>query len=317
MESNPWKYNYVVPQGRQDCTEEFVCSTDQLGQIHTMNKMPDPDGDPGFKVEYYNGTVWTPMARNEWVLDGRTLLFPAGVAFPTGMAQINDQADASSDIYMISCPALISGITADQYRNYYAIIYDGTGAGQVRRIISNTAAGAGGTGGTDFYIYETFQLAPDATSLFRITNFPNIHIAYRLKGILEEPYVEFMGYCKIVGGIGNTGPNGTLLTWDLGRKLSRGTIKHVHAYRISGDAQRFSLELRNVAGAAGVEDNNRVFNRDLAVRTIIDETAATMGEIPYINQDYPNEQGIYYYLACDNGTVDTEYRIMGQLAVSE
>jgi hypothetical protein len=112
-----------------------------MAQIHTMNKVPDPDGDPGFKVEYYNGTSWTPMVRNEWVLDGRTLLFPGGIAYPANMAQINDQADASSDVYMISCPALTTGIAADQYRNYYAIIYDGTGAGQVRRVISNTAAG--------------------------------------------------------------------------------------------------------------------------------------------------------------------------------
>jgi hypothetical protein len=54
----------------------------------------------------------------------------------------------------------MTGVVADQYRNYRIRITAGTGIGQNRRIVANTT--------TSFEVARKWQINPDATSVYEV-----------------------------------------------------------------------------------------------------------------------------------------------------
>ena len=99
-------------------------------------------------------------------------------------------------------------------------------------------------------------------------------------------------------GDGNTGASGIPI--DI--FLSKAYLKHVILVRISGDATKVGIELRDIAGTANQDDHSRIFYRAPATTTRIDEVNVTMGDIPVVNTDIPTTNNLYYAVSCSGGT---------------
>jgi len=167
--------------------DDHYIGTGIANQVYVLTRTPRT---PLHEVAIWNKALgkWEDVAVSGYTLDGRNITFITAPAIP-------DAVDAAVSNVLASAGAAITitrGTAAwvvNAYRGKWVVITAGTGAGQVRRILSNTA--------TIITIETAWDTNPDATSYFYVVGNFNVHVCYQAFDACSEAYDPLTGCLRV------------------------------------------------------------------------------------------------------------------------